>query len=85
MGMVTTVLGAGLFYCSVRFAPGSKLGADAGLADASPFLFLLGAVTMVGLGFLLSSLMAYVLSRRLGLIGAQESSHAEDTLTSPNV
>jgi hypothetical protein len=77
MGMVMTVLGLGLFYCSSSFASGSRLGADAGLADASPFLFLLGSVTMsVGVGFLLSALMSYLLSRRLGLIGTPESSHA---------
>ena len=77
MGMVMTVLGVGLFYCSASFAPGSRLGADPGVADSSPFLFLIGAVTLsVGLGFLLSALLSYVLSRRLGLIGTPESSHA---------
>jgi hypothetical protein len=77
MGMVMTLLGLGLFVCSASFAPGSRLGADPGLADVSPFLFLLGAVTLsVGLGFLLSSLMSYLLSRRLGLIETPESSHA---------
>jgi hypothetical protein len=77
MGMVMTILGLGLFYCSARFAAGWNLGADTGLADASPFLFLIGAVTMsVGLGFLFSALLSYALSRRLGLIGTPESSHA---------
>jgi hypothetical protein len=77
MGMVMTVLGLGLFYCSSNFASGARSVADPGLADASPFLFLLGSVTTsVGVGFLLSALLSYLLSRRLGLIGTPESSHA---------
>ena len=30
MGMVMTILGLGLFFCSASFAPGSRLGADPG-------------------------------------------------------
>jgi hypothetical protein len=77
MGMVMTVLGVGLFVCSASFAPGTRLGADPDISEASPFLFLLAAVSLsVGVGFLLSSLLSYLLSRRLGLIGTPESSHA---------
>ena len=71
MGMVIAVLGVGIFVCAAR------LGADPELADVSPFLFMLGTIALsIGIGFLLSALISYVLSRRLGLINAPESSHA---------
>jgi len=79
VGTVFTMLGLGLYLCSATTAPGSSLGADPGFAAASPFLFMLGTVTTAaGVGFLLSSLVSYVLSKRLGLLAPipPESSHA---------
>ena len=47
------------------------------LSDAAPFLFMVGIVALaVGVGFLVSSGIAYVLSRHLGLLEGPTSSHA---------
>jgi hypothetical protein len=79
VGTVFTMLGLGLYLCSATTAPGSSLGADPGFAATSPFFYMLGTVTAAaGVGFLLSSLISYALSKRLGLLAPAppESSHA---------
>jgi hypothetical protein len=69
MGTVIALAGLGVFACAAR------LGGDADLSDLSPFLFMLGAVAVsVGVGFLLSALIAFFLSRRLGLLEPQAGS-----------
>ena len=63
-GTVATLVGVGLLYVSARMAADT-----AGFSDLSPFLFMVGTVTLaVGFGFLLSAVVSYVVSRRLGLI-----------------
>lgn len=70
MGMVVAAGGLGLFFCAARFA------ADPELAEASPFLFLLGTVALaVGLGALGAAAISFVLSRRLGLFPSAEPTH----------
>jgi hypothetical protein len=57
------MLGVGLLFVSRRVAVDTS---DFG--DMAPFLFMLGMVAVaIGLGFLLSGAIAYLLSRRLGL------------------
>jgi hypothetical protein len=62
-GSVVMVLGFGLLYVS-RYLRG-----NADLMEVAPFAFMLGTVaTAVGVGFLISAGVAYVFSRRLGLL-----------------
>jgi hypothetical protein len=62
-GLVAGLAGAGLLYSSAHLAAG---GGD--LAEISSFLFVVGMITLaVGTGFVLSAVVAYFLSRRLGL------------------
>jgi hypothetical protein len=72
VGTVIMLLGGGLLFISRRLA------ADPELIEASPFMFMLGVMALtVGIGFLLSAVVAYVVSRRLGLLDASAaSSHA---------
>jgi hypothetical protein len=70
-GTVVSVLGVGLLYVS------RTLARDPGLADASPFMFVLGAIAVaIGVGFVLSAFLSYAVSRRLGLIDAAAAPHA---------
>lgn len=70
-GTVVGFLGLGILYVSERVA------ANSNLSDAAPFLFMVGIVALaVGVGFLVSSGIAYVLSRHLGLLEGPTSSHA---------
>jgi hypothetical protein len=72
VGTVIMLLGGGLLFISRRLA------ADPELIEASPFMFMLGVMALTfGIGFLLSAVVAYVVSRRLGLLDAgAASSHA---------
>jgi hypothetical protein len=69
-GVVSALVGIALLYVSARLA------ADPDINDASPFMFMLGAVVVaVGVGFLLSSGVSYVISRRLGLLDSAASNN----------
>jgi hypothetical protein len=71
-GAVASMIGFGFLFVSSRFASDTS-----GFAEASPALFLVGCViTAAGIGFVLSAVAAFLLSRRLGLLPAPESSHA---------
>jgi len=71
-GAVASMIGLGFLFVSARFSSDSS-----GFAEASPALFLVGCViTAAGIGFVLSAVAAFLLSRRLGLLPAPESSHA---------
>lgn len=62
-GTVVMLLGGGFLFISRRFA------ADPEFLDASPIMFMLGVLAVtIGAGFLLSSLIAYIVSQRLGLL-----------------
>ena len=53
-----------------------RIASDNTLADASPFLYMIGiAALAIGVGFLLSAVLAYLVSQRLGLLETK-SSHA---------
>jgi hypothetical protein len=70
-GTVVTFLGVGLLYVSARLAGNPNIN------DAAPIVYTMGVVTIaIGVGLLTSSVLAYVLSRRLGLLDAPASSHA---------
>lgn len=70
-GIIISFVGIGLRYVSARMA------ANPNVSDAAPFLLMVGVVTIaVGMGFLLSSGIAYLLSRHLGLLEVPTSSHA---------
>lgn len=71
-GAVASMVGLGFLFVSSRFSADTL-----GFAEASPALFLVGCViSAAGIGFVLSAAAAYLLSRRLGLLPAPESSHA---------
>jgi hypothetical protein len=71
-GAVATMIGVGFLFVSSRFAADTS-----GFAETSPALFLMGCViSAAGIGFVMSAIAAYLLSRRLGLLPAPESSHA---------
>src|SRR5262249_37451072 len=70
-GTVGMFLGLGLQAASVR------VQSNPDISDAGPFLFAVAVVAMaVGFGFLVSSGVAYILSRRLGLLETKASSNA---------
>jgi hypothetical protein len=70
MGMVIAVLGIGIFVCALSIDSSSEL------AEVSSLLTMLGTVGVaIGIGFLLSAVVSYALSRRLGLLAAPESQH----------
>jgi hypothetical protein len=70
-GTVVTFLGMGLLYVSARLA------ANPNINDAAPFLFVVGIVaTAIGVGLFVSSGIAYMLSKHLGLLEGPSSSHA---------
>lgn len=65
-GFVAAAVGAALLYGSARMA------ADAALSDVAPPLFLVGMIGLaIGIGFILSAVVAYLLSHRLGLFERQ--------------
>ncbi len=66
-GVVLAIGGIGLLYVSTRFTE-----------DASQFFMVVGVITIaLGVGFMMSAVAAYVLSRRLGLVeSAQPASNA---------
>jgi hypothetical protein len=69
-GTVVALFGFGVLLLSRRTA------SDTNIADASPFLFMIGIVGLaIGVGFLLSALLAYLVSQRMGLLDTK-SSHA---------
>ncbi len=71
-GMVAVCVGLGLLFVSGRWAVDADWS-----GDVSRMLLLLGVVSLAaGIGFVLSGIASYVLSRRLGLIQAPASSHA---------
>lgn len=66
-GTVLGVLGIGFFILTARFT------GDEALGDTAPLLSVVGTVLLcAGAGFLLSAVVSYVLSRRLGLLAATE-------------
>ena len=70
-GTVVALVGAAFFFVSRRLA------SDPELAEAAPVLFLIGSIAVaVGLGFLLSAVLAYVVSRRLGILNPPVSPNA---------
>src|SRR5262249_12352325 len=65
-GMVVAFGGLGLLYASTRMAAGAP-----GVSELSLPLFVMGIVALgLGLGFVVSAVMAYGISRRLGLFEA---------------
>lgn len=69
-GTVMGVLGLGLFVL------GARLSGDDAFGGISPLLYIVGTVTLcVGAGFLLSALLSYLLSRRLGVLAPTEPQH----------
>jgi hypothetical protein len=62
-GMVAGLAGAGLLYSSAHLAAGAG-----DFSEISSLLFVIGMIALaVGTGFVLSAVVAYFLSRRLGL------------------
>ncbi len=71
VGTVAAFLGVGLLFVSQRMA------LNPSISDAAPFPFTAGVVMIaVGIGFLVSSGIAYMLSKHLGLLEGPSSSHA---------
>jgi hypothetical protein len=65
-GVVLAIAGAGVLYVSSRFTD-----------EAEQFFMVVGVVTLaLGVGFIVSAVAAYVLSRRLGLIERPATEHA---------
>jgi hypothetical protein len=70
-GTVVTVLGAGLMLVS------RTLRNNPELVDASPFPFMIGTIAAaIGVGFLLSAVISYLVSKRLGLLEGSAASNA---------
>lgn len=70
-GMVIAMGGIGLLYVSSRLAAGLVSGPPGASELALP-IFVMGVVALaLGGGFVLSAVVAYVLSRRLGLFDSQ--------------
>jgi hypothetical protein len=66
LGIVLLVTGVGLLFLSGRV-----------VEEAREFFYVAGWLsTAIGAGFIVSAGAAYVLSRRLGLMGASGPSHA---------
>lgn len=69
VGTVIAVLGVGIFICARMF------GADSELVEVASLLRLVGTLGLaVGIGFLVSAAISYVLSQRLGLLPTSEAS-----------
>jgi len=70
-GTVVAFLGLGVWYA------GGRLAANPNVSDAAPFLMTVSMIIIaVGFGLIVSSGIAYALSRRMGLLGPAASSHA---------
>jgi hypothetical protein len=77
-GCVVAFAGGGLMYSSSRFA------ASAALSDIELPLFVMGATAVaIGAGFVVSAIISYGLSRRLGLLTSQVQGPSHDTETNP--
>jgi hypothetical protein len=76
-GCVVAFAGGGLMYSSTRFASNSTFS-----AVELPF-FVMGATAVaIGAGFVVSSIVAYALSRRLGLLSPAATAPVPDAGTS---
>jgi hypothetical protein len=76
-GFVVAFAGGGLMYSSTRFASSSTF------AEIELPLFVVGATAVaIGVGFVISSIVAYALSRRLGLLTSTETGPAPEAGTS---
>jgi hypothetical protein len=71
-GTVASLVGLGLMFLSRYFR-----GADNGFSEISPALLMFGIVLLSGgIGFMISAVAAYKLSKQLGLFSQPDSSHA---------
>jgi hypothetical protein len=76
-GFVVVFAGAGLMYSSARFAGNSTF------SELELPLFVMGATAVaIGAGFIVSSIAAYALSRRLGLLTPTQTGSAPEPGTS---
>ena len=72
-GCVIAFAGGGLMYSSSRFA------ANATFSEVGLPLFVMGATAVaIGAGFMISAIVAYGLSRRLGLLTSTQAGSAPD-------
>jgi hypothetical protein len=77
-GFVVVFAGGGLMYSSARFAGNSTF------TELELPLFVVGATAVaIGAGFVVSSIVAYALSRRLGLLTSTQTGSAPEPGTSP--
>ena len=75
-GCVIAFAGGGLMYSSSRFA------ANATFSEIELPLFVMGATAVaIGAGFMISAIVAYGLSRRLGLLTSTQAGSAADPRT----
>ena len=77
-GCVIAFAGAGLMYSSTRFAADATFN-EIGL----PFLVMGATAVAIGVGFVVSAVIAYGLSRRLGLLTSPGNGPSHDTETNP--
>jgi hypothetical protein len=76
-GLVVVFAGGGLIYSSTRFAGNSTF------SEIELPLFVVGATAVaIGAGFVVSSIVAYALSRRLGLLTSTQTGSAPEPGTS---
>jgi hypothetical protein len=76
-GFVVVFAGGGLMYSSARFAGNSTF------SELELPLFVVGATAVaIGAGFVVSSIVAYALSRRLGLLTSTQTGSAPEPGTS---
>jgi hypothetical protein len=77
-GCVVAFAGGGLMYSSSRFA------ANSALSEIQLPLFVMGATAVaIGVGFVVSAVIAYGLSRRLGLLRSRPDGSLSDAETEP--
>jgi hypothetical protein len=77
-GCVIAFAGAGLMYSSTRFAADATFN-EIGL----PFLVMGATAMAIGVGFVVSAVIAYGLSRRLGLLTSRGNGLSQDAETDP--
>jgi hypothetical protein len=77
-GCVIAFAGAGLMYSSTRFAADATFN-EIGL----PFLVMGATAVAIGVGFVVSAVIAYGLSRRLGLLTSLQNRPSQDAETNP--
>jgi hypothetical protein len=77
-GCVIAFAGAGLMYSSTRFAADPTFN-EIGL----PFLVMGATAMAIGAGFVVSAVIAYGLSRRLGLLTSRGNGLSQDAETDP--